>query len=172
LLNVYSNANQSTLKYLKNTEANIWNVLIITSNFNIRDSNWDPLYPFHLVYSNLLVDITDAFDLFFSYSINSFFFTKYLDNENNLNSVIDFIFLRPNFLEFNSYTIFLELWYSLDHALLVVDIHITKEFIQDKRCTIVKNSKEKEEFTSDLIEAIKKINISYLVNKESLELAV
>lgn len=54
----------------------------------------------------------------------------------------------------------------------MVDIHITKEFIQDKRCTIVKNSKEKEEFTSDLIEAIKKINISYLVNKESLELAV
>ena len=54
----------------------------------------------------------------------------------------------------------------------MVDIHITKEFIQDKRHTIVKNSKEKEEFTSDLIEAIKKINISYLVNKESLELAV
>ena len=89
-----------------------------------------------------------------------------------MNSVIDFMFLRPNFLEFNSYTILLELWYSLDHAPLVVDIHITKEFIQDKRCTIVKNSKEKEEFTSDLIEAIKKINISYLVNKESLELAV
>ena len=35
---MYSNSFQSTLKYLKDTEANIHNVLIITGDFNIRDS--------------------------------------------------------------------------------------------------------------------------------------
>ena len=35
----------------------------MTGDFNIRDSNWDPLYPFHLIHSNLLVDIANAFDI-------------------------------------------------------------------------------------------------------------
>jgi len=76
------------------------------------------------------------------------------------------MFLRYNSLEFNSHIILSELQYSLDYAPLVVDIHITEEFIQDKWCTIIKNSKEEEEFTSDLIKAIKKIDTSYLVDKE------
>ena len=39
MINVYSNASQTALKYLKNTKANIYNILIIADNFNIRDSN-------------------------------------------------------------------------------------------------------------------------------------
>jgi len=37
LFNVYSDSFQSALKYLKNTEVDLNNVLIITSDFNIRD---------------------------------------------------------------------------------------------------------------------------------------
>ena len=37
LINVYSNSSQSALKYLKDTEVNIDNVLIMTGDFNIRD---------------------------------------------------------------------------------------------------------------------------------------
>jgi len=70
LLNVYSDANQSALKYLKNTEANIRNVLVMTGDFNIRDSNWNPSYPFHSVHSNLLIDIVDTFNLSFLHSTN------------------------------------------------------------------------------------------------------
>ena len=51
-------------------------------------------------------------------------------------------------------------------------LYITEEFVQNKRYTIIKNSEEKEKFTSELIEAIKKIDISYLVDKESLKLTV
>ena len=36
---VYSDSSHSALKYLKDTEVNIDNVLIITGDFNI---NWDP----------------------------------------------------------------------------------------------------------------------------------
>ena len=46
MINVYSNMSQYTLKYLKNTEVNINNVLIITGDFNIRDSLWAAWAPF------------------------------------------------------------------------------------------------------------------------------
>ena len=45
LMNVYSDSSQSALKYLKDTKANIYNILVITGDFNIRDSLWNPLYP-------------------------------------------------------------------------------------------------------------------------------
>jgi len=38
LINIYSDLLQLALKYLKNTEVDIHNVLIITSNFDIRDN--------------------------------------------------------------------------------------------------------------------------------------
>ena len=50
----------------------------------------------------LLIDITNTFDLSFLYSTN-FVSTRYLDNNNYSNSVIDLMFLRPNSLEFDSY---------------------------------------------------------------------
>jgi len=37
-MNVYSDSSQSALKYLKDTEANNYNVLVMTSDFNIRDN--------------------------------------------------------------------------------------------------------------------------------------
>ena len=171
LLSVYSNAYQSTLKYLKDTEANIQSFLIMTGNFNIRDSNWDSLYLFYLIHSNLLVDIIDAFNISLSHSTNSVP-TRYLDNRNNLNSVIDLMFLRPNVLEFDDHTIPPESQYPSDHTLLVVNIHIINEFIQDKRCTIIKGSKKNLNFISELIESVKRIDTSQLTNKELLELAI
>jgi len=37
-MNIYSDAFQSALKYLKDTEVNINNLILMTGNFNIRDS--------------------------------------------------------------------------------------------------------------------------------------
>jgi len=76
----------------------------MTSDFNIRNSNWNSFYLFHLIHSNLLVDIADDFDLSLSYSTN-FIPTRYLDNGNNSNYIIDLMFLRPNILEFDNHTI-------------------------------------------------------------------
>ena len=56
LMNVYSDSSQSTLKYLKNTEANFHNFLVITGNFNIRDSLWNPLYPHYSSCSNFFLN--------------------------------------------------------------------------------------------------------------------
>ena len=38
IINVYSDSSHSALKYLKDTEVNIDNVLLMTGDFNIRDS--------------------------------------------------------------------------------------------------------------------------------------
>ena len=43
IFNVYLNNQQNTLKYLKDTEVNWNNFLIMTGDFNIRNSNWDLL---------------------------------------------------------------------------------------------------------------------------------
>ena len=39
MINIYLDNNHSALKCLKDTEANIHNILIMASNFNIRDNN-------------------------------------------------------------------------------------------------------------------------------------
>ena len=62
--------------------------------------------------------------------------------------------------------------YLSDHTPLTFDISITEKFIQDKRCTIIKNSKEEEKFTLDLIQEFKNIDTSNISNKDTLELII
>jgi len=131
MINIYSDTNQSAIKYLKNTEVNVHNVLVMVSNLNIRDSIWNLLFSFHSIHSNLLVDVADSFDLMLSYPTNQVL-TRYSDNVNDANSVIDLMFLKHNSLEFDNYTIYSELQYLSNHALLMVNISIIKEFILDK----------------------------------------
>jgi len=171
LLNIYSDLNQSALKYLKDTEVNICNFLIMTGDFNIRDSIWDLDYSYYLVYSNLLFDIANVFNLSFLHPTHSVL-TKYSDNSKNLNSVINLMFLRPNSLELDNHSILPKSQYLSDHVPLVVDIQIIKEFIPDIRCIIIKNSEEEMKFTSDVIKNFKNIDILHLISKESLEVMV
>ena len=39
IIDIYSDNQQTTLKYLKNTEVNLNNILIMTGDFDIRDNN-------------------------------------------------------------------------------------------------------------------------------------
>jgi len=108
IINIYSDDNHSALKYLKDTEVNIWNILIMTGDFNIRDSNWNLLYSFHSFYSDILVKIVDSFDFTLSSAIQKVP-TRYSNNMNNFNSVINLMFLWSNFAEFNNHEIYPEL---------------------------------------------------------------
>ena len=107
LINVYLDSSQSALKYLKDTEANINNVLIMTGYFNIRDSIWDPNFPYHSAHSDLLMDIADSMSLRSSNPTNCIL-TKYLDNNQDSNLVINLMFLRPESEEFDSHSIHLD----------------------------------------------------------------
>ena len=88
MIKIYSNKYHFTLKYFKDAEVNLQNVLIIAGNFNIKDNNWNSLYPF---YSNILLEIADSFGLYLS-SFNQQISTQYSDNANNTNLVIDLLF--------------------------------------------------------------------------------
>ena len=168
-INIYSDSSQTALKYLKDIEANINNILVITGNFNIRDNSWDPSFPYHSIHCNLLTDIADSMSLYIFKSTNQVP-TRYSDNQNNLNSVIDLIFLQPTSSEFNNHTIHPEWRLLSDHTLLTIDIAIIEEHIQTKKHTIVKNSEEEEKnFLAGFIESIKELNTEHISSKENLE---
>ena len=107
MLNVYSDSSQSALKYLKDTESSIHNVIIMTGNFNIRDCRWDPYYMFHSIHSGSLFDIADFFSLDISNPIKNVP-TRFSDNDHNTNSVLDLVFFCLSFPEFNQHHIHLE----------------------------------------------------------------
>ena len=132
MMNIYSDSSQSALKYLKDTEANFQNILIITENFNIRDNLWDPLYPHHSSHSDDLFIIADWFNLGLFISTNQVP-TRYSDNCQEVNLVLDLIFLHFGSDEFNNYIIHLDWRLTSDHTPLTIVIPIVEEHIQTKK---------------------------------------
>ena len=102
ILNVYLDNQQNALKYMKNTKINLNNILIITEDFIIRDSDWNPSYSHYLSYSDILREIADNLNLDLSTPINPVS-TQYMDNSQNSNLVIDFMFLYAKSKGFNNH---------------------------------------------------------------------
>jgi len=76
------------LKCLKDTEANINNILVMLGDFNIRDYSWDPSYLHYSTHSDLLNDIADSINLCMSKHTNHVSI-RYSDNQDDSNSEID-----------------------------------------------------------------------------------
>ena len=83
--------------------------------------------------------------------------------------VINLIFLRLDSLEYNNHSIHPEWCLTSNHIPLSVDIAIFKENIQTKKHTIIKDSEEEDNFVSNLIEAIKGLNMDDIQIKEDLK---
>ena len=147
IINIYSNKHQMALKYLKNTKVNIRNILIMTGNFNIRNSNWDLFYSHYLAYSDILLEVADFFYLRFSISINQVP-TQYTDNSNNPNSVIDLMFLWPDLNEINNHLILLEYNVKLNRYWLSKIIKNWKNFRVIKKTKCIFFNKKIQEITS------------------------
>ena len=104
IMNVYSDSSHSAIKYLKDMDFQLRNLIIMTGDFNIYDSLWDVSYNFHSSISDDLFAIADSFNLFFSFPMDQVP-TRYSDNTNDSNSVLDLMFLRCDSEEINSHII-------------------------------------------------------------------
>ena len=137
-------------------------------DFNIYDSLWDPSYIHHSSISNDLFVIADSFNLSLSYSTDQVS-TRYLDNTNDSNSVINLMFLHSDSSELNTHHIHLEWCLTSDHTPLTITISITEEHIDTYKRTITKNSKEDHMFIKEVITSFTKLDTSSISNIPDLE---
>ena len=86
-----------------------------------------------------------------------------------MNLVLDLKFFQANTEKFNNHYILSSLWRLSDHAPLVVYIAIEAKFIQEKKQTIVENSKEEKAFVNELRNMVDYIDLTNISNYEVLE---
>jgi len=163
IMNIYSNASHSALKYLKDTEVNINNSLIMTGDFNIRDRLWDPSFRHHSSISDVLFILADLFNLDLSLSTNPVP-TRYSDTTGKLDSVINLMFLHSKSSELNNHVIHLDWRLTSNHALFTVSISIEEEFVQTAKLLLLKKSDEEEAFVKEVSSIIKSLDTSNLSN--------
>jgi len=168
IINVYSDSSHIALKYLKDTEVNIENVLLITGDFNIRDSLWDSAFPFHSSVSDDLIIIADSFNLSLFTLINTCS-TRYSDTADEANLVINLMFLQCGSYELDHYTIHPGNCLSLDHAPLSIDIPIIDEVIQSSKLTIHPKSDQESAFIEEVILSFKSLDTSIINDSNELE---
>ena len=149
-------------------ELNIRNLLIMTGDFNIRNSLWNLSYNFHSSISDDLFVIVDSSNLFLSFPIDQVP-TRYADNTNNLNSVLDLMFLWCDSEEINSYIIHPDWWLTFDHTPLTISIPIVKEHITTCKRTLIKNSVEEVKFVNKVITSFSKVDASSISNISNLD---
>ena len=104
IINVYLDSSHTALKYLKDTEVNLLNLLIMAGDFNIRDSIWDLAFPYHSTFCSDLMIVADSFNLELLSPTHNVP-TRYLDLDNSSNSTIDLMFLQSGLMELNSHFI-------------------------------------------------------------------
>ena len=167
ILNIYSNSSHSALKYLKDTEVNNNHVLLMTGDFNIRDSLWDPSFPFHSSISDNLLMIADSFDLALS-SPTKHVPTRFSDIAGESDSVIDLMFLRCGSSELDHYTILSDSRLSSDHVPLTIDIPICDEVIHLTKLVITPKSDQEKEFIQNVISSFNSLDTSNINSVECL----
>ena len=86
-----------------------------------------------------------------------------------MNSVLDLMFLWANTEEFNNHSISPSLQELSNHALSVVHIAIKREFIQEKKQSIVINSEEEKAFINELRNIVGYIDLTNISNYKVLE---
>ena len=171
IINVYSDSFHSALKYLKDTEVNIDNVLLITGDFNIRDSLWDPSFSFYSSISNDLISIANSFNLSLSTPINPCL-TRYSDTARKANSVINLIFLCYGSTELDQHSIHPDSHLSSDYTPLSINIPINEEVVYTLKLSIPQRSEQETAFIKEIISNFKNLDMFNIADMEKLEYIV
>jgi len=102
---------------------NIDNIIILTEDFNIRDSDWNPSFRHHSSHTNDLITIVDSLGLELSSPSNPSP-TRFADNPQDTNFIIDLVFFLPDNIEFGWHTLYPKIQKPSDHILLIIKIGI------------------------------------------------
>ena len=138
-MNIYSDSSHTALKYLKDTEVNIDNIVLMTGDFNIRDSLWDLAFPFHSSLSDNLIIIVESFNLTLSTLTNPCP-TRCSDTAGESNLVIDLMFLQYRSSELDQHSILSDSQLLSDHAPLSIDIPIFEDIILISKLSLAPKS--------------------------------
>ena len=168
IMNIYSDSSHMALKYLKNTEVNIDNILAMTGDFNIRDSLWDTAFPHHSTISDDLIIVADSFNLALSSPTNPCP-TRYSDTVGGANSIIDLMFLQYGSSKLNQHSIHPDSCLASDHTSLTITISIADEIVSTSKLSIPQNSKQETAFVKEIIVIFKNLETSNITNKDNLE---
>ena len=100
----------------------------MTRDFNIRDNFWNPNFPYHSYHKDTLFEIADSLGLEISKPIENVP-TRYSDNPQETDSIIDLVFLRPNSSKLDNHHIHLNWRLLFGYTPISVDIPILEEHI-------------------------------------------
>jgi len=171
IMNVYSDSSHSALKYLKDTEVNIDNVLLMIGDFNIRDSLWDLSFLFHSSISDDLIIIADSFNLSLLTPTNPCP-TRYSDTAGGANLVIDLMFLRYGSTELDWHSIHPDSYLSSDYAPLSINIPINEEVVCTSKLSIHPKSEQETTFIEEVISNFKNLDTFNIADTEKLDCTV
>ena len=106
---------------------------------------------------------TNSFQLEIS-KPTEFFPTRYSDNGQDSNSVLDFVFFQPNLTKQNNHHIHPDWRLTSDYAPISVNISIVEKHIQTTKQVLAKNSEEKDYFIKELINFIKNLKTDSILD--------
>jgi len=118
-------------------------------DFNIRDNDWDPFFSHHSLHSDNLLTIADSFGLDLSSSIQCIP-TRYANNRNDSNSVLDLAFLLSNNIGFNQHKILPDIRKLSDHMPLIIEVSIQEDNAATTKQSIKKDSDQEKDFIEDI----------------------
>jgi len=150
---------------------NIDKTIILTGDFNIRDSNWDPNFRHYFSHTDDLITIANSLGLELS-SLSNPGPTRFADNPRDTNSVIDLVFLLPNNTGFGQHTLHPEICKLSDHIPLIIKIGIREVNTDINIWSIKKDSEEEKEFISSLVQGIQSLDTSAIRSQVNLETSV
>jgi len=146
-------------------------MIIMTGDFNIRDSNWDPLACHHSIHTDNLITIANSLGLELSHPSNPGP-TRFANNPCDSNSIIDLVFLLPYNSGFSKYVLHPKMRKPSDHVPLTIEVDIRNTNINIVIRSIKKDSEEELEFLNSITNGVLKLNTSNIATEEKLENSV
>jgi len=147
------------------------NTIILTGDFNIKDSDWNPNFRHHSSHTDDLITIVDSLGLELSPFSNPGP-TRFADNLCDTNSIIDLMFLPLGNIGFGRHMLYPKICKPSDHVPLIIKIGIGEINTDINIWSIKKDSEEEKDFITSLVQGVQNLDTSAIRSKANLKILV